>query len=138
MELNETLYNEILLLCDEGDNLIESERLGEAIEKYHLALELVPEPKNIWETSTWIYGALGDAYYLGGQYDMALKYLNEVMKCPGGLENSFIMLRIGQCLYELENVKNAQEYFLRAYMYSGKEIFEDEPEKYFESIKNVI
>ena len=138
MELNEKLYNQIVKLSEEGDCLVDEENLDAAIEKYQTALELLPEPIHIWEASTWLYTALGDTCYLKEQYEQALGYLYETLKCPGGLENPFVFLRIGECFYEMKNIKKAQEFLLQAYMYAGETIFEDEPQKFYDEIEKFI
>lgn len=138
MELEDKLYFEITELCEKGDDLIEQDNIAEAIENYRRALELIPNPKYMWEASTWVYGALGDAYYLNQQFDEALACFLEGLKCPDGLDNPFMMLRIGQCSFELENYEKAEEYLLQAYMLEGTEIFEDEDEKYINLIRNKL
>ena len=47
------------------------------------------------------------------------------------------MLRLGQCSSELGK-EDAVEYLMRAYMLAGKDIFENDDEKYFDMIKNLI
>ncbi len=138
MELNDSLYNKITRLSEEGDILVDNENLNGAIEKYQAALELVPDSKYNWEASTWLYTALGDTCYLNQQYDEALNYLFEALKCPDGLGNPFILLRIGESFFEINNTEKAQEYLLQAYMYAGREIFDDEPEKYINEIKKML
>ena len=138
MELNENLYNQILELCEDGDTFVDVSNFESAIEKYLSALELLPHPKNVWEASTWIYTALGDTCYLNKQYQEALDYMFETLKCPTGLENPFVLLRIGEIFCELQNIAKAQEYLLQAYMISGFDIFEGEPEKYISLIKNLV
>lgn len=138
MNLNDEVYNQILELSEMGNELVDLDELDGAIEKYQLALNLVPEPKYDWEASTWLYGALGDTCFLNQQYEKALEYLCESLKCPDGLGNPFILLRIGECFFELNNTEKAENYLVQAYMLAGKDIFEDELEKYYESIKNKL
>ena len=138
MELNDKTYNEIVTLSEQGDELVDCKELLEAIEKYNNALELLPNPKYIWEASTWIYTAIGDTYFLNNQFQEALDFLFESLKCPDGLENPFVLLRIGECFYELKGFDKAKEYLLQAYMYDGMDIFEGEDVKYFDVIKYVI
>ena len=72
------------------------------------------------------------------EYDVALDYLFEVLKCPEGLGNPFVSLRLGQCFYEKGNIDKAKDYLLQAYMLEGTDIFEDEDEKYYSCIENII
>ena len=138
MELDDNIYNKIIKLTDEGDKLIENDEILNAIDKYISALKLIPNPKEIWEASTWIYTAVGDAYFLAQNYEESLNYLFKALKCPDGLGNPFIMLRIGQCFFETNNLLKAQQYLLQAYMIDGIEIFEEEDKKYFELIKPIL
>lgn len=138
MELDDILYEKIINLTELGEEFFENDNFNEAIEKYKDALSLIPEPKFDWEASTWIYTALGDTYFFMGKYDDGLNYLFEAQKCPDGMANPFILLRIGECFFELKNENKAKDYLLKAYMVEGKKIFDTEDKKYFESIKDLI
>lgn len=138
MELNDKVYSEITALCEAGDEYCEKDKYEKAIKKYEEALRLIPDPKYDWEASTWVYVAIGDAYYMQDKYSEALNYFSESFKCPDGITNPFILLRLGECYYELGNLKQAQEYLLRAFMLEGDEIFDGEDEKYFELIKDMV
>lgn len=74
-----------------------------------------------------------------GRYEEAYGYLFDAKSniSGEGRNNPFIMLRLGQCSYELGK-EDATEYLMMAYMMEGKELFEDEDEKYFERIKDLI
>ena len=138
MELNDKIYDEIVALCEAGDEYCEEEKYDIAIQKYQSALALIPEPKYDWEASTWVYVAIGDAYYMQDKYSDSLNYFSESLKCPDGTTNPFILLRLGECYYELGNIDQAKEYLLRAFMLEGEEIFDGECEKYFELIQDMV
>ena len=138
MNMEDEIYDRIVELCEEGDELVEEDCYPEAIIRYEAALELVPNPKYIWEASTWIYTALGDVYLLQSQFQEALNQFQEALKCPDAIGNPFIQLRIGQCFFELEDIMKAREFLLKAYMLDGTEVFEDEEEKYFICIQPMI
>ena len=55
-----------------------------------------------------------------------------------GVANPFVMLRFGQCCYELNKKEEAQEYLFRAYLLAGKEIFEEDDAKYFKCVEDII
>ncbi|WP_316568832.1 tetratricopeptide repeat protein [Neobacillus sp. YIM B06451] len=136
MELNDELYEEISNLCSDGDSLVEESMYDKAIDLYLKALNLVPAPKTDWEASTWIYTALGDTCFIKGDYKAAKNYLFDALNCPDGIGNPFILLRLGETLFEMQEVIKAKEYLLRAYMLEGYDIFEEEDGKYFDLIKN--
>ncbi|NEW09782.1 hypothetical protein GK047_28080 [Paenibacillus sp. SYP-B3998] len=138
MELDDKLYVRISQLCKEGNALTEKGQFIKAIESYTAALELVPFPKNDWDTSTWIYTALGDTYFHNDDYEMAKSNFYNALNCPDGVSNPFILLRLGQSLFECEELDKAKEYLLRAFMLEGYKIFFSEDDKYFELIKDMI
>ena len=138
MELNDELYERVEELSQEGDDLVEQEEYEAGIAKYKEALALVPEPKIDWEASTWLYTAIGEAYYFNNQEQQAVDNFSWAQKCPGGLENPFILLRMGECFYCMNNIEKARNYLLQAYMLEGREIFEEEDERIFNVIKDLI
>lgn len=138
LDLQNEIYEIIVNKCTQDNDLVERSEYEKAIEKYLEDLELVPGPKSNWEASTWIYTALGDTYYLMGDFKASKNFLFDAINCPDGIVNPFIMLRLGESLYELGEVHKSKEYLIRAYMLEGYSIFYDENDKYFDLIKNEI
>lgn len=138
MELQDELYERIVSLCSQGDDLVNNFEFENAIIMYLKALDLVPEPKQNWAASTWIYTALGDTCYINKDFDSSKDFLFNAINCPDGIENPFILLRLGEAWYELGDVNKAKEYLLRAYILEGYSIFENEDDKYFDVIKGEI
>jgi len=138
MSMDDKIYNKIQELCECGDDLTDLEQYEDAIEKYTQALNLIPEPKYYYEASTWVYTAIGDALFYLENYSHALNMFQEALKCPDGIGNPFVLVRIGECFFETDCLDNAKNYLLQAYMVEGEEIFENEDEKYFEVIKDLI
>lgn len=138
MELDKKVYAEIKKLSKEGNKLCDREAYQDAAAKFRLALQWVPDPKTIWEASTWLYMSLGDTLFLAGQYAEAVDCLCDALNCPDGNTNSFVLLRLGQVLYEMGELNKSKEYLLRAYMLEGKEIFDDEDDKYFSAISDIV
>lgn len=138
MDLDDQVYNRIVDLCNKGNRFVENTQIEQAIERYMEALDLVPLPKENWETSTWIYTALGDTYYVNSEYELAKNYLYHALNCPDGISNPFILLRLGQSLFECGEISKAKEYLLRAYMLDGYKIFYNEDDTYFQLIVDLI
>lgn len=130
MELEDRVYQRITHLSSEGDSLSDAGSHSEAIAKYQQALDMVPQPQRDWEASTWLHAAIGDAYFFSHDFKKAAEAFFEAYNCPGGLQNPFINLRIGECLFETGDLAGAEEYMLRAYMWEGKDIFSREKPKY--------
>jgi tetratricopeptide (TPR) repeat protein len=125
-------------LSEQGNEEMENENYSRAIEYFTQAFEILPEPKEDWEASGWLYASIGDAYFCMEEYETALDNFQNAYKIFGTENlNPFIMLRIGQCYFELQDKKNAIEFLLRAYMLEGEEIFEG-AEDYFDFLKSKV
>ena len=129
-ELPPATYAKIQALCAEGDALAEAGDPRAAYNKFREAWQLVPEPKQDWNASTWILAALGDMLFQMKNYEEAREALQFAMLCPDGLGNPFLHLRLGQAQYQLGNLDRAADELMRAYMGAGLEIFETEDPAY--------
>lgn len=129
-ELNDELYSKIQDLCKQGDGQAEAGNYPGALDHYWEAFDLLPEPKTSWEASTWILVAIGDANFLGKDYQAGVDNLSFAMHCPGAIGNPFIHMRLGQCQFEVENTVRAADELTRAYALEGAGIFEQEDPKY--------
>lgn len=126
-------------IAEEGDVWFEKEDYLKAIEIWQKGLDSLKKPINLQSEAVWFYTSIADAHFMLGNYEKAYECLiNAKSNVSGdGLFNPFILMRLGQCCYEL-NDENAKEYLLRAYMLAGKEIFESDDEKYFKYIEDII
>lgn len=138
MELKDELHEKIVTICSQGNKLVNRSEYKNAIKMFLKALELVPEPRYNWAASTWIYTALGDTCFMNKDYNASKEFLYEAINCPDGMGNPFVLLRLGESLYELGDVDKSKEFLLRAYILEGYSIFYSEHDKYFEVIKDVI
>ena len=138
VELPEEVELAIGELSGEGDALAEDGDYHRAVATYVRALEMLPEPRNDWEASTWLLVAIGDANFLAQQYAHALAALADAMHCPDAIGNPFIHMRLGQCMYEMGDLKQAGEELCRAYMSAGTKIFDNDDPKYLAYVKTVL
>ena len=134
--LDDYTYERVKILCKEGDDFCESKNFAAALDKYHQALALLPEPVSAWNAATWIFVAVGDACFLSGDINGAYDAFSSATHCPGGIVNPFIHFRLGQIQLALGNEIIALDELTRAYMGGGKEIFDGEDSKYFDLIKH--
>ena len=137
-EMDDEVYQNMMNLCAEGDEAVEIDDYDSAIHKFKQALELIPEPYQEWEASTWVLFSLGEAQFFNEEYAEAKESLTAVMHCPGAIGNPLIHLRLGQSQYELNNLAKAKDELMRAYMGQGEEIFEGEDEKYLSFLKQEV
>ena len=57
---------------------------------------------------------------------------------PRWLGEPILHLRLGQCALELGDITKAKDELTRAYMGAGKDIFQDEPPKYFALLRDAL
>ena len=130
--LDQSVYEQIKDLCAKGDALAAEREFKKAHGFYAAALNLIPEPIENWEATTWIIAAIGDLYFLDGKTERALGAFKDAVRCPGGLGNPFIHLRLGECCFELGQHDRAADELTRAYMGAGRDIFANEDPKYLQ------
>lgn len=136
-ELPQEINEQIQDLCADGDALSESGQYSEALTKYWSAWDLLPDPATDWEAATWILASIGDVNFQSGDFTAGRDNLSMAMHCPGAIGNPFLHLRLGQCQFELGEIKRAADELARAYMGGGAELFAGE-EKYFEFLKTKL
>lgn len=130
IKLEDKVYQAIEQHCDEGDRLTEADECDLALAEYHKAWALLPEPQRAWEAATWIQIAIADACFFEGRFQEAEQALEYAQTCPGGLGNAYLDLRMGQVLFELDDLEAARECLRRAWQSGGEELFEGEDDKY--------
>ncbi|MGD7707962.1 tetratricopeptide repeat protein [Microlunatus sp. Y2014] len=130
LELPEALGERIDELSEAGSDALYAEDWDEAIGRFEQALELVPDPKREWEAATWLYASIGDAHLGAQRWKQARNYFQLATQSPGGIENPYVQMRLGQSEYELGNHEAAERGLITAYMTEGEKIFAEEPPKY--------
>jgi hypothetical protein len=136
--LPEHTHEQIKALCQEGDTLADRSDFPAALNRYWAAWDLLPQPQTEWEAATWILAAIGEANFLGRDYEAGRDNLSMAMQCPDAIGNPFLHLRLGQCQFELGNLGRAADELTRAYMGAGDEIFQQEDKKYLAFLKTRI
>jgi len=138
MELDSSLYDEVVRLGEEGNQRAEGGDYPEAIRLWRRALSVLPPPANDWEAATWLLTSIGDAYFSMSMFADAAESLRDALNCPGAVENPFIYLRLGQSLYRQGKRGDAVDPLLRAYMLEGRDIFHGEPPEFFAYLQSQV
>lgn len=133
--LSDDISEKVDELAIKGDDFFDKGEYEKAIEIYKKGIEIIPEPKNLWETKLWFTAAIADSFWNQKRYNEALEYLDESLEVEGGEENAFIRLRRGQVLFELSRTEEAKKEFQIGYEIEGDKLFEEEDEKYLKLIK---
>lgn len=124
------MNDEIEELCDLGVDLADAGSYAKALEAYESAWGLLAEPADEQEGSAWILGNIGYTRFLQGDYAAGRDDLARALTLPGGDDNAFLHLRLGQCLHELGDLARAGEQFRLAFAIEGEAVFIDEDPKY--------
>lgn len=124
MKLSYFKEKKIDSLCKKADQLLDNDLWEKAIDTYLKVIDILPEPKTMWEAYNWVYTTIGDIYFLNQKYEQARSnllnaYLNEE-------KDAFLYLRLGQTFYYLGDNNKAEIFLQRAYELSGESIFEGE------------
>jgi tetratricopeptide (TPR) repeat protein len=136
--LDEQTHAAITQLTEAGDRLVEQRSYDQALDTYHQALDLVPEPITDWEAATWILTAIGETQFFKKDFIKAREALQQAMHCPDAIGNPFIHLRLGQVQFELGDLQRARDELARAYMGAGDEIFDGEDPKYLALVRQAL
>ena len=122
-------------LCQKGDQFAQIDQHDDALDKYEAAWALLPEPKTQWPAATWILMAAGDVYFEKRDFEAACGTLEESLNYPDGDQNAFILLRLGQSLFELGDLNAAANALEAALAQQGDSLFADEDPKYLDFLK---
>lgn len=112
---------------------IEDESLDRALTHYRRAWDELPRPKAKQKLAAQILTAIADCEFQKGNWNECQRTLMQAFNECGLPEDSpFARLRLGQCQYELGNLKEAETWLVSLYTEQGREPFEGEDPKYLE------
>ena len=84
----------------------------------------------------WLLTAIGDMHFQMARFPEGRAALMEVMKLfDDARGNPFVQLRLGQCMLELGEEKEAANWLAGAFLSEGRQLFEGDNPKYLEFIK---
>jgi hypothetical protein len=134
-ELPDDLRQVVAQLLSEADELFAKEQWFEAAELYCAAMVMIPEPLTDWKASAGVLTSAGDAFFRAGMPKLTVETLSDAVRCPGGLGNPFIHLRLGQAQLLMGDQARGVDNLARAYLQEGVKIFADEDPRYLAYIK---
>jgi tetratricopeptide (TPR) repeat protein len=136
--LPESVIKQIKDHLAEGDQFLDRDDYTRASHAYHRALALIPEAKTDHPVALDVFLAVGEALFFSARYSDSIRSFQMAMKCPGGVEDSLVHLRLGEAYYELGDLDSAADELARAYILHREDIFEDEDPKYLSFLKTRI
>jgi tetratricopeptide (TPR) repeat protein len=129
--LPQTVAGRVEQLCSEGDAFVTSARYDAAVLRYTTAFRLMPRPQDRWTTTPRIFASIIDACFGKGDFVTAREAVMAALECPGVDTNPALRLKLGEILYEQGQFSAAREQLKYALEHGGREVFEDEDEKYW-------
>ena len=135
-ELPAELHEPIDRLAEKGNALMEIGSYAAAEATYREGLQMLPPPLERWSATLWFLSSIGDAQWHAGDHQRGIDTWRDAI-LYGGLGNPFVHLRRGQTLFQLGNQEESANELLRALLIAGAEIFDAEPDIYWEFITAV-
>ena len=123
MELNDQVYDRIVRLCNEGDTFVEKGKDDKAIESYIICSGFGSVTEDRLGNKYMDLYSIRRYLFLNREYEKAKSNLYNARNCPDGISNPFILLRLGESLFECGELDKAREYLLRAYILEGYKLF---------------
>ncbi len=132
--LNEDITAKTRTLCQQGYQLFDEGDIKTALRRFYSAWTLLPKPQTQWQEAGWILTALGDAYFAKGDFKNGKEALVSALHCPNTRGNPIIHLRLGQCLFELDELDSARKQFEQVLENGGEQLLQKEDPKYWQSL----
>lgn len=125
-------------LIAEGKRLEDKGRLRESLQPYESALELARTLKESG-SEFWLLTVIGDVHFqLKAFTPCRTSLMAAVVHFEEGRSNPFVRMRLGQCMYELGELKEASNWLAGAYLSEGLQLFQGENSKYVSFIKGQL
>ncbi len=137
-ELPDDIHEEVTLLSEEGNACADDGAFDLALSHFQKALAMLPPPiDEPWGATMWLLTAIGDMHFQLARFPEGRAALMEVMKLfDEARSNPFIRLRLGQCMLELGEEREAANWLAGAYLSEGRQLFEGDDPKYLDFIKS--
>jgi tetratricopeptide (TPR) repeat protein len=132
------LIHQIRQQCADGYALYDAGAFKDALRLFYQAWLLLPKPQTDHEAAGWVLTAIGDTYFRLQQYEQGREALASALHCPNTDNSAFVHLRLGQCLWELEQTDAAKNSLLQAYKIAQMNVFSTEDNKYYLAIAAIL
>jgi tetratricopeptide (TPR) repeat protein len=130
--------NLLKALCGDAQRFMGARKFDQAMAKLKQAVLALPHPRLQWPAATWIFTGIGEIHFLRKDYGKSASCFMLALRCPDGLGNPYIHLRLGESLYEMGRIEAADNELTRAYMGGGRQIFQSEDPKYLNRLRAIL
>jgi hypothetical protein len=139
-ELPDDIYEEVTRLGEQGNACANDGDFDLALSHFQKALAILPSPTDEpWQARMWLLTAIGDMHFRTARFSEGRAVLMEVVQSfDEGRANPFVRLRLGQCMLELGEEKEATNWLAGAFLSEGNKLFECDDSKYLDFIKSKL
>lgn len=128
-DLPSDILKRVKELCKQGVEYREKNDLEEAIYSWERAIQLLPDPREEWKISCWLFTNTGEMYFQQEDYEASDEFFRWAISSPGGSVDAHINLRLGQSCFKLGQMEEALEFLFSAIAISPG-ILDNEPAEY--------
>lgn len=132
-DVNESLYDEIVLNVESGNRLSSSKSYESALKVYATALEMLPEPKNKWELYHWIAKCNCHAHLGLKDHISAKEWAHKAAETKPP-RDTYSLILLGVCLIETNEKELAYESLKKAFDMGGNRAFQAVERKYLDFV----
>jgi hypothetical protein len=134
--LPDSIAAEVDRLFNEGEEFADDEEDEKALARFQAAWDLLPEPRGESDRALEIFAAIADSHFHLGDYETCYRKMQQSLILYGGsASNPFVRLRMGQCLFEMGDRREAMNWMAPVYWNEGRAFFESEDPKYLAFVK---
>jgi len=119
-------------LFEEGNTLADAGQFADALACFRAAWDALAEPPDGQDWAVHILAAIADCHFYLGEWEACRQAVQHAFRCGADMANPFLRLRLGQCLYELGEEREAANWLVPVYLSKGRGPFEGDDPKYLE------
>lgn len=130
-DLPSDVLKRIKELCKKGLEDKGKNDLDEAIYSWEQAIQLLPDPREEWGISCWLFANTGELYFQQKDYEASDEFFRWAISSPGGIVDAHINMRLGQSCFKLGQMEEALEFLFSAVAIDPT-VLDNEPAEYQE------
>lgn len=137
-KLSKDTTEQIKSLCADAYQAYDEGDYRKALRLFYQGWLMLPKPQINYREAGWLLVGIGDSYYRLKQYTPGCEALRSANHCPEAMDNPFIHLRLGQCLYRIGEKPSARNHLQKAYRLGGLQLFQQEEDCYLDCISDLV
>jgi len=131
------ISHEVDRLLAQGDEFVDGEQYADALVRFQVAWNLLPEPKED-AGAVQILAAIADCFFFLAAWDKCRETVQQAFRHGAELDNPFFRVRLGQSLYELGDKREAANWLAPVYLTEGRKPFKMDDPKYLEFFRDKL